>query len=179
MLKSFNTKTPKIHESVYLSENTSIIGDVTIGENSSVWFNAVIRGDVGSITIGMRTNVQDGSILHMLEGENLIIGDDVTIGHRAIVHNSIIGNRVLVGMGAVIMDKTVIGDDSIIAAGAVVTEGVEIPPKSLVVGIPAKVKRTLSDEELTMLPKHAKEYAKLAKKYNKARLSKVKHGEAR
>lgn len=156
-----------IHDSAFIADDARVLGEVTIGEGSSVWFQAVVRGDVGTIAIGAYTNVQDGCVLHIpLEG-TVVIGDEVTIGHRAIVHGCTIGNRVLVGMGSIIMDGAEIGDECIIGAGAVITEGTKVPPRSLVLGMPARIKRELSDDEARGLAAHAKEYAMLAAEYRK------------
>lgn len=156
-----------IHDSAFIANTATVVGDVHIGEGASVWFGAVVRGDVGAIEIGKGSNVQDGSVLHVPWGGSIAIGEDVTVGHRAVVHGCAIGNRVLVGMGAIIMDGARIGDDSIVGAAALVTEGMEIPPRSLVLGIPAKVKRQLTDEEVYGLAEHAREYARLAEEYRK------------
>lgn len=162
MIREFMGKVPSIDKSVFVAQGAVIIGDTSIGERSSVWFNAVIRADVGRIVIGRRTNVQDLCVLHTELGEGLTIGDDVTVGHRAILHGCRIGNRVLIGMGAVVMNGVTIGDDCIIGAGAVLTEGSEIPPRSLVLGIPAKIKRRLSDVDVSSLKGYAVQYAEFA-----------------
>jgi carbonic anhydrase/acetyltransferase-like protein (isoleucine patch superfamily) len=133
---------------VYVAEGARIVGDVTIGEESSVWFNAVLRGDCDAIRIGRRTNVQDNCLLHTDPGLVCTIGDGVTIGHLAIVHGAEIGDNVVVGMHAVVMNRAKVGANSIIGVGAVVTEGVEIPPGSLVMGLPGKVKRPLTELEI-------------------------------
>ncbi len=162
---------PVIPESCFIAPSADIIGDVVMGEESSVWFQVVIRGDVNRIRIGSRTNVQDGAVLHVtrnhapMKGAPLTIGDDVTIGHRVTLHGCTLGNRILVGMGAVILDEAVIGDDSIVAAGALVTKGKSFPPKSLIQGAPAKVVRQLSDEELHLLKASATNYVGDTKLY--------------
>jgi carbonic anhydrase/acetyltransferase-like protein (isoleucine patch superfamily) len=161
----FNDKSPVIAADAFVAQNACIIGDVSIGNGSGIWFNAVVRGDVGSIKIGDRTNIQDGCVLHMPPGGRISVGNEVTIGHRAIVHGCAIGNRTLVGMGSVIMDDAQIGDECLIAAGALVTEKTVIPPRSLVMGVPAKVKRKLTDEEVKQLVQSADEYAGLASRY--------------
>ncbi len=155
----------QIHPSVYIAPGAQVIGDVTIGAESSVWFNAVVRGDSSSITIGERTNIQDLCVLHVDRGHSLTIGDDVTVGHGAIVHGCTVGNRVLVGMGAIILNDAVIGDDCIIGAGALVTGGVTIPAGSLVLGSPAKVVRPVTEEQKrdtlangAVYVRHAREY---------------------
>ena len=154
-------------EAVYVAEGAKILGDVTIGENSSVWYNAVIRGDSNSIVIGENTNVQDNAVLHTSHSHGLKIGDNVTIGHGAIVHGCTIGNNVLIGMGAIVLDGAVIEDNCIIGAGALVTQSKVMPEGSLVLGNPAKVVRVISEEEKASIIKNAKEYVKEAKSYLK------------
>jgi gamma-carbonic anhydrase len=150
---------PKIHETAFIAPSADIIGEVVIGSESSVWFQVVIRGDVHSIQIGARTNIQDHSMLHVTRGQSpLKIGNEVTVGHRVTLHGCTVGNRVLVGMGAIVLDDAEIGDDCVIGAGALVTKGVKIPPGSLVLGAPAKVVRALKPEELAFLPKSAANY---------------------
>lgn len=150
---------PKIPKSCYVAPSADIIGDVEIGENSSVWFQTVVRGDVNTIRIGSRTNVQDQSVLHVTRRTApLVIGDDVTIGHRVTLHGCTLKNRILVGMGAIIMDGAVIDDDSIVAAGALVTKGKQFPPRSLIQGSPATVARPLKDEEVAFLLQSSKNY---------------------
>jgi carbonic anhydrase/acetyltransferase-like protein (isoleucine patch superfamily) len=150
---------PRIHETAFIAPSADIVGDVEIGSHSSVWFQCVVRGDVHSIRIGSRTNVQDLTMLHCTRKKSpLVIGDEVTIGHRVVLHGCTIGNRVLVGMGAVVMDDAVVGDDCIIGAGALVTQGSRIPDGSLAVGSPAKVVRKLKPAELEFLKKSAENY---------------------
>jgi len=132
---------PKIHESAYIAPTATIIGDVEIGEGASVWDGAVLRGDVSYIKIGKNTNIQDNAVVHVDYNEPTIIGENVTVGHMAVVHAAKIGNNVIVGIHAVILNGAEIGDGSVIGAGAVVTSRTKIPPKSLVLGIPAKVVR--------------------------------------
>ena len=132
---------PKIHESAYIAPTATIIGDVEIGEGASVWDCAVLRGDVSYIKIGKNTNIQDNAVVHVDYNEPTIIGENVTVGHMAVVHAAKIGNNVIVGIHAVILNGAEIGDGSVIGAGAVVTSRTKIPPKSLVLGIPAKVVR--------------------------------------
>ncbi|MBU6153380.1 MAG: gamma carbonic anhydrase family protein [Bdellovibrionales bacterium] len=163
---------PEIPESCFIAPSADIIGDVKMGEESSVWFQVVIRGDVNSIRIGSRTNVQDGAILHVtrdkppMKSAPLTIGDDVTIGHRVTLHGCTIKNRVLLGMGATVLDGAVIGDDSIVAAGALVTKDKVFPPRSLIQGAPAKVVRELTSDEVSMLTASALNYVGDTKLYN-------------
>lgn len=165
MITKFGNKTPNTDSSAFIAPNATVVGDVTIGRKSSVWFGAVVRGDSNSMRIGARTNIQDLCCLHV-DGKNpLKIGDDVTVGHRATLHGCTIGNRVLVGMGATIMNGAVIGDDSIVGAGALVTEGTTFPPRSLIIGFPAKLKREITEDEIRMISKSAEHYLETAAIY--------------
>jgi carbonic anhydrase/acetyltransferase-like protein (isoleucine patch superfamily) len=137
-----------------------IIGDVTIGEMSSVWYNAVIRGDIGAITIGKYSNVQDNCVVH----SPAVIGDYVTVGHAAVVHACNINDSCLIGMNSTILDEAMINSNSIVAAGAMVTQGKEFPEGSLIMGLPARVVRELTDEEIRNIKDHSKRYAELAQK---------------
>ena len=166
MLRPYRGRLPVVHPTAYVDASAQVIGDVEIGAESSVWMNAVVRGDVNTIRIGQRSNVQDGTVVHVMhETHPTRIGDDVTIGHAAIVHGCTIGNRVLIGMGATILNGAVIGDDTIVAAGTLVTEGAVIPPRSLVMGSPGKVRRTLSDEDLASILEYAANYVRYKKDY--------------
>lgn len=165
MIANFKDKKPVVLQSSFIASNSTVIGNVTLGEYSSVWFGAVIRGDSNAITIGARSNVQDLCVLHVDHKNQLSIGDDVTVGHRAIIHGCKIGNHVLVGMGAIIMNGAVVGDNCIIGAGALVTEGTVIPERSLVIGFPGKVKRQLTEDEVKMISESAKHYAENAHAY--------------
>ena len=153
-----------IAEGIYIADGAKIIGDVTIKENSSVWYNAVIRGDSNSIVIGENTNIQDNAVLHTSHGHGLKIGDNVTIGHGAIVHGCTIGNNVLIGMGAIVLDGAIVEDNCIIGAGALVTQNKVMPSGSLVLGNPAKVVREISDEEKNAILENADEYSQEARK---------------
>lgn len=166
MLRTFQGIAPTVPASCYIEDTGIVIGDVVMGENCSVWFHAVIRGDVHFIRIGHRTNVQDLSMLHVTHDTHpLIIGDDVTIGHHVVLHGCTIHNRVLVGMGAIIMDGAVIGEDSVVGAGALVTENTIVPPKSLILGSPAKVKRPVTDQELAWIRESAQNYIRYSRQY--------------
>jgi carbonic anhydrase/acetyltransferase-like protein (isoleucine patch superfamily) len=166
MLRPYRGRLPVVHSTAYVDASAQVIGDVEIGAESSVWMNAVVRGDVNIIRIGQRSNVQDGTIVHVMhETHPTRIGDDVTIGHAAIVHGCTIGNRVLIGMGATILNGAVIGDDTIVAAGTLVTEGAVIPSRSLVMGSPGKVRRTLSDEDVASILEYAANYVRYKKDY--------------
>ncbi|WP_447978861.1 gamma carbonic anhydrase family protein [Candidatus Nitrospira bockiana] len=166
MIRTFQGIAPTIAQTAFVDDTAVIIGDVVIGEESSIWFNSVIRGDVHFIRIGSRTNVQDLCVVHVThETHPTVIGDDVTIGHRVVLHGCTVKDRVLVGMGAIIMDGAVIGEDSIVGAGALVTEGTIVPPKSVIVGTPAKVKRAATEAELVWLRESAGNYVRYAKQY--------------
>ncbi|HWP82659.1 MAG TPA: gamma carbonic anhydrase family protein [Bacteroidota bacterium] len=166
MIIPYKGKVPKIHASVFLAEGAHIIGDVEIGEDSSVWFNAVIRGDVNFVRIGERTNVQDNCVLHVTHDRYpLSIGSSVTIGHAAIVHGATVGNYCLIGMGARVLDNARIGDYALVAAGALVLEGFEVPPGTLVAGVPAKVRRDLTPLERESIVQSAQNYVKYMQSY--------------
>ncbi len=159
MILPYRGRWPKIHETAFIAPSADVIGDVEIGDRSSVWFQCVIRGDVHRIRIGNQTNIQDHSMLHVTRVKSpLTIGDEVTVGHRVTLHGCTVGNRVLIGMGAIVLDDAEIGDDCIIGAGALVTKKAKIPPRSLVYGSPARVIRELNEEELAFLPKSAANY---------------------
>lgn len=160
-LARFPAKT--VHPSVYLAQGAIVVGDVTFDEEASVWFNAVIRGDCSPIRIGRGTNIQDGCVLHADPGFPCTLGEGVTVGHGAVVHGATVGNNVVVGMKSVVQNGAKIGDNCIIAVGAVVTEGAEIPAGSLVMGLPAKVKRPLSEPEIEMNRLSAQHYIENAK----------------
>jgi gamma-carbonic anhydrase len=140
---------------------------VAIGAKAGIWFGAVVRGDSNAIRIGAQTNIQDNSVLHVDHKHPLTVGDDVTVGHRAILHGCTIENRCLVGMGATIMNGAVIGADSIVGAGALVTEGTVVPPRSLILGVPAKVKRELTEDEVASIARSATLYAEYAAWYHR------------
>jgi len=166
MLKAFRGIMPTVATSAFIEETAAVIGDVVIGSESSVWFHAVIRGDVHYIRIGHRTNIQDLSMLHVTHDTHpLILGDDVTIGHHVVLHGCTLKNRILVGMGAIVMDGAVIEEDCVVGAGALVTERTHIPPKSLVLGAPAKVKRPLTEDELSWIKNSARNYIRYARQY--------------
>lgn len=166
MIRSFQGVAPKIAESAFVEDTAVIIGDVVIGEESSIWFNAVVRGDVHYIRIGDRTNIQDLSVIHVTHDTHpTVIGNDVTVGHHVVLYGCTIKDRVLVGMGAIIMDGAVIGEDCVVGAGALVTERTVVPPKSLILGSPAKVKRPVTDEELAWIRASAQNYVKYSRQY--------------
>jgi len=166
MLKTYRGIAPTIATSAFIEDTAVIIGDVTIGSESSVWFHAVIRGDVHSIRIGHRTNIQDLCLLHVTHDTHpLTLGDDITVGHHVVLHGCTIHDRVLIGMGAIIMDGVVIEEDCVIGAGALITERIHIPSKSLVLGSPAKVRRMLTDAEVQWIKASAANYIRYAQQY--------------
>lgn len=155
----------KIDESVYIADSADVVGDVTIGRDSSVWNHATVRGDRASVTIGEGSNVQDNAVLHVENDLPVVVGDYVTIGHSSIVHGCTVGDHTLIGMGAIIMNGAKVGKDCVIGAGAVVTENADIPDGSLAVGIPAKVIKQVSDAQKAEFKKNALEYVEEAKVY--------------
>lgn len=166
MIRSFQGVLPKVADSAFVEETAVVIGDVVIGEESSIWFNAVVRGDVHFVRIGDRTNIQDLSVIHVThETHPTVIGNDVTVGHHVVLHGCTVKDRVLVGMGAIIMDGAVIEEDCIVGAGALVTERTIVPPKSLILGSPAKVKRPVTDEELAWIRASARNYVRYSRHY--------------
>ena len=166
MIRDFRDKRPQIHPTAYIAENACVIGDVVIGEESSVWFGAIVRGDVNFIRIGARVNIQDGAIVHVTrEKHPTIIEDEVTIGHRATIHGCHIERGSLIGIGAIVLDGARIGARSLVAAGALVTPGTIVPAGSLVMGMPARVARALDDEELMTLERFWRNYIDYAKAY--------------
>jgi carbonic anhydrase/acetyltransferase-like protein (isoleucine patch superfamily) len=166
MLRPFRSTTPKVHPTAYIDESAQVIGDVEIGEDSSVWMNVVIRGDVNAIRIGDRTNIQDGTIIHVMRNTHATrIGNEVTVGHAAVLHGCTIHDRVLIGMGALLLNGVEIGEDSIVAAGSLVPEGKKFPPRSLLMGRPASVKRTLSDDDVRSIRDYAERYVGYRKDY--------------
>jgi len=159
VLRPFRGVWPRVHQTAFIDDSAQVIGDVEIGEESSVWMNVVIRGDVNHIRIGRRTNVQDGSVVHvMIRTHPTTIGDNVTIGHAAVVHGSTIEDHCLIGMGAILLNGSHVGAGSIVAAGTLLVEGMKVPPRSLVMGSPGKVRRVLGDSDLDEIQMYADRY---------------------
>lgn len=152
-------------EGCYLAHNCTLTGDIRIGLQASFWFNTVVRGDVAPVTIGSRTNVQDGAVVHCDSGVANVIEDDVTIGHRAVVHGAFVGRGSLVGMGAVLLSRTKIGSECLIAAGAVVPPDLQVPDRMVVMGVPGKIVRPVRNEELEYMRWLTGHYVELARKY--------------
>jgi carbonic anhydrase/acetyltransferase-like protein (isoleucine patch superfamily) len=149
---------PDVHETSWIAPNATIIGRVTLGEQVGIWYNAVLRGDMDSITVGDRTNIQDGCVLHADPNTPLLVGSGVSVGHNAILHGCTIGDDVLVGMGATVLNGARVGSGSLIAANALIPQDAEIPPGSLVAGVPGKVRRALSDAEQDSIRHNAAMY---------------------
>jgi carbonic anhydrase/acetyltransferase-like protein (isoleucine patch superfamily) len=165
LLKQFQTflhKKPTLGKNVYIAKGAVVFGDVTLGDHSSIWYNAVARGDINRIVVGHHTNIQDNAVLHLADDFPCIIGNYVTVGHSAIVHACTIGDEVLVGMGATILDGATIGDRCLIGANSLVTAGSKIPPGSLVLGSPAKIVRKLTPKERAKLKTWAEKYVRYA-----------------
>ena len=163
MIRSFDGHTPKIHPTAFVSEAAYVVGEVEIGPRSSVWPGAVIRGDHGLIQIGSDTNIQDNSVLH--GDDDVIIGDNVTIGHRVMCHGRNIGNRVLIGNGAILNDGVLVGEESVIGSGSMILENMDIPEKSIVVGMPGRIRGSVKDKHVNMIDRIAAGYASKAQKY--------------
>ncbi len=169
MIRKFKDRMPIIDETAFIAENAYIIGDVEIGAESSVWYSCVLRGDVNSIRIGARTNIQDSTVIHVSRAKEFstILEDEVTVGHSATVHGCYIEAGCLIGIGSIILDGARIGKESLVGAGALVTPGTQIPPRSLVLGSPARVVRQLSEEEVSDLDYFWKGYIELGGIYSK------------
>ena len=159
------SEAPRVHPSAYVAPGAVLIGGVTVGARSSVWPGAVLRGDINTITVGEDSNIQDGTIIHVADDYPAIIGDRVSVGHRAIIHACQVGDEVLVGMGAIVMDGAVIGARSIVAAGALVTKNMQVPAGSLVMGSPAKVIRSLTAKEQQQNAALAAKYVEISRRY--------------
>ena len=157
-LDKFLGKKPKLGSGVYLAQTAVVFGDVKIGDYSSVWYNVVLRGDINRIVVGHHTNIQDNAVLHISDDYPCVVGNYVTVGHSAIVHACRVGDEVLIGMGAVVLDGAVIGRQSLIGANALVTQGMKIPPGSMVLGAPGKIVRQLTSKERNSLKYWAKKY---------------------
>jgi carbonic anhydrase/acetyltransferase-like protein (isoleucine patch superfamily) len=157
---------PQIDASVFIAPSACVIGDVQIGEKSSLWFNVIVRGDVNFIRIGRRSNIQDGSVIHVTrETHPTVVGDDVTVGHSVTLHGCTVNDGCLIGIGAIVLDGAVIGASSLVAAGSVVAPGTQIPPRSLVMGSPGRVKRELTEDECTNIHSFAERYIRYQEDY--------------
>jgi carbonic anhydrase/acetyltransferase-like protein (isoleucine patch superfamily) len=165
MIHEFAGRSPRIAATAFVAESADIIGDVEIGENASIWFQSVLRGDIEPIRIGANSNIQDGSIVHTMRGSAVVVGDWVTVGHRAILHGCTVESHCLIGMGAVLLNNVRVGEGSIVAAGALVTENTVIPPRSLFLGMPARLARKLTDSDRAFIDVHATHYLEYMESY--------------
>lgn len=166
MIKSFGDKNPRIHDTAFVTDDAFVIGDVEIGEEASVWFGSVVRGDVNYIRIGNRTNIQDACVIHVSSKDHpTVLEHEITVGHRVTLHGCHVESGCLIGIGSIILDGARIGSRSLIAAGSLVTPGTVIPPESLVIGTPARVKRPLTPEELEDLSRSWRNYVELSLRY--------------
>lgn len=166
MLRAYKEKKPVISKSVFIADSADVIGDVTVGEYSSIWFNTVVRGDVNYINIGKKTNIQDNSVLHVTKDiYPLNIGNEVTVGHRVVAHGCTINDRALIGIGSILLDGSIVQELSIVGAGSLVPPGFIVPSGKLVVGVPCSVKRDLSKQEIEMIYQLSKNYVEYSKNY--------------
>ncbi len=165
MLFEYRGKRPKVHPSAFVAPTASLIGDVEVGEESSIWFGAVLRGDMGPIRVGARTSVQDNAVIHVSEGCSTIIGDDVTVGHCAVMEDCVIGDRALVGSNAVVLNGATVGEGALIGAGSVVAANEKIPDRVLAAGAPAKVRKVLEGDAARWIEIAAEEYVQLSRSY--------------
>ena len=161
-LDRFLGQSPRLGQGVYIARGAVVVGDVTLGDYSSVWYNSVLRGDINRIVVGHHTNIQDNAVLHLADEFGCLVGNYVTVGHSAIVHACTVGDECLIGMGATILDGAVIGAQSIVGANALVTQGTQIPPGSLVLGAPARIARALSADEREKIKDWAEKYVRNA-----------------
>jgi carbonic anhydrase/acetyltransferase-like protein (isoleucine patch superfamily) len=168
MLRGFRDAFPRVHPTAFIDDSAHVIGDVEIGEESSVWMSVVIRGDLHRIRIGRRSNIQDGTMIHLTRTHPVTIGDSVTVGHGALLHGCTIEAQCLIGMGAILLNGAHIGNGSIVAAGTLVVEETTVPPRSLVMGSPGRVKRALTDREVLDIQGYADRYVGYRLDYMKA-----------
>ncbi|MBX7062161.1 MAG: gamma carbonic anhydrase family protein [Pyrinomonadaceae bacterium] len=166
MISKFEDKFPIVHPTAFVADNATVIGDVEIGEDSSIWFGSVVRGDVNFIRIGSRTNIQDNSVIHVSsETHPTVLGNEITAGHRVLLHGCTVDDRCLIGMGAILMDGVHVGEECLVGAGSLLTPGTIVPPRSLVIGSPARVKRELTAEEIAFLDRSWRNYTELKLRY--------------
>jgi carbonic anhydrase/acetyltransferase-like protein (isoleucine patch superfamily) len=165
MIYQYKDRVPDIAETSYVAENATVIGEVVLGEESSIWFGSVLRGDIEPIIVGARSNIQDNSVAHTSNGYPVILGEDVTVGHKVTLHGCKVGNNCLIGMGSVLLDGCEIGDNCIVGAGALVKQGYKVPAGSLVVGSPARVIRTLSEDDFANIRRFSVRYVELLGQY--------------
>lgn len=166
MIKNFGSRIPKLHPTAFITDDAVVIGDVEIGEDASVWFGSVIRGDVNFIRIGARTNIQDATVIHVSSRtHSTILEEEITVGHRVTLHGCHVERGCLIGIGSIVMDGVRVGARSLVGAGSLLTPGTQIPPRSLVLGSPGRVKRELTDDELASLDQSWRNYVELKSKY--------------
>lgn len=166
MIKNFGSRIPKLHPTAFITDDAVVIGDVEIGEDASVWFGSVIRGDVNFIRIGARTNIQDATVIHVSSRtHSTILEEEITVGHRVTLHGCHVERGCLIGIGSIVMDGVRVGARSLVGAGSLLTPGTQIPPRSLVLGSPGRVKRELTDAELAYLDQSWRNYVELKSKY--------------
>ncbi len=165
MILTLGGRAPRIAASAFVAASADVIGDVEIGENTSVWFQSVLRGDIEPIRIGANSNIQDGTVVHTIEGSPAVVGDWVTVGHRVVLHGCTVESHCLVGMGAVLLNNVRVGEGSIVAAGSLVVENTVIPPRSLYLGVPAKLHRQLGETEQEFIDAHAAHYLQYKENY--------------
>ena len=163
----YKNQKPKVAGDCFIAPSADVIGDVDVGQGSSVWFHATIRADLNKITIGKNTSVQDGCVLHTSQNNRIIIGDNVVIGHKAIIHSANVGDNTIIGMGAILLNAAEIGKNCIVAAGSVVTEGTQIPDNSIAMGVPAKIVKKTTDAHMERIKKNVAEYISLCSDYRK------------
>lgn len=168
IVRGYEGKNPRLGARLFVAENAAIVGDVEIGDDASIWYGTTVRGDVNFIRIGARTNVQDNCTIHVShEAWSTVIAEEVTIGHGAIVHGCRIGRGALIGMGSRVLDGAVVGESALVGAGALVAEGMQVPPRTLVVGVPARVKRELTPDEVARLDQSWRHYVDIKDRYLK------------
>jgi carbonic anhydrase/acetyltransferase-like protein (isoleucine patch superfamily) len=168
LIRAWGGKEPRLADGVWVADDAVLVGDVEVGPGSSIWFGAILRGDVNHVRVGARTNVQDQAILHVTSGTHpTTVGDEVTLGHRVTLHGCTVRDRCLIGIGAVVMDGAVIGEDAMVGAGSLVPPGMVVPPGTLAMGSPARVKRELTTEEVAFFRKSASNYVAYAESYRK------------
>jgi carbonic anhydrase/acetyltransferase-like protein (isoleucine patch superfamily) len=165
MIRDYSGRKPRIAGSAFIAESADVIGDVEIGSNASVWYQTVLRGDIEPIRVGANSNIQDGSVLHTIMGSPVVVGDGVTVGHRAVLHGCTVESHCLIGMGAILLNNVRVGEGSIVAAGALVLENTKIPPRSLYLGVPARFQRQLTEADQRFIDAHAQHYLQYKENY--------------
>lgn len=179
IIQPYGGRAPRLHPTVHVAPGAVVVGDVELGEGASLWFGAVVRGDVNHVRIGARTNIQDHTVVHVTSGTHpTIVGDEVTVGHRVVLHGCTVERRALVGIGAIVLDGAVVGEEAMVGAGALVPPGMVVPPRVLVLGSPARVKRALTPDEIAHLARSAERYARLAATYVAEAASRARGGGA-